>query len=135
MYRYDPPSRASSLLFSTLFALRKFYLRHLSLPRPYFLRHRALSEHPDKDGRLHLRIWDAAPYYVKPTLVNRWGPGAWVSWLMGRPVPGDGGGKFYPQGYVIGDVGPRRYEGKGREEVKRTVERLEAERKGGCPFG
>ncbi|KAK2760709.1 hypothetical protein FQN54_001944 [Arachnomyces sp. PD_36] len=131
---YDPPSRLSSALFSTLFSLRKFYLRHLALPRPYFRRYRFLTETPDKNGRGYTIAWDAAPYYVKPTLMNRWGPGALLTWLMGRPVPGDEGEKYYPGGYVIEDVGPKRFEGKGREELGRTRERLEGERRGQCPF-
>lgn len=53
---------------------------------------------------------------------------------MGRPLPGDEGWKYYPGGYLIGEMGPKRYEGKGKGEVERTRERLEGERKGGCPF-
>lgn len=133
--RYEPPSLASSTLFTAIFSARKLLLRHLSLPRPYIFRNRVLSDDPHADGRFPLRIWNAAPYYVQPTLLNRWGPTAWLTRLMGRPLPGDEGEKYYPGGYVIGDMGPRRYEGKGAAEVKRTREWLERERTGGCPFG
>lgn len=53
---------------------------------------------------------------------------------MGRPLPGDEGEKYYPRGYLIEEVGPKRFEGKGKEDVRRTRERLEGERKGQCPF-
>lgn len=54
---------------------------------------------------------------------------------MGLPVPGDEGDKYFPKGYIIAEVGPKGFQGKGGEEVKETVERLRRVRTGGCPFG
>ena len=92
-------------------------------------------EGPDSDGRCSLSVWEAAPYYVKPTFWRRWGPQAWVSKYMGLPVPGDEGAKYHPEGYSIPDVGPKAFLGKGAESAKETVHGLAKTRTGGCPFG
>jgi len=93
-----------------------------------------MSDKPDEHGRYFLFDSDGAPFYVKPTFMNRWGPGAWISWLRGLPLPGDDGDTYYPQGYFIPDVGPKAFEGKGRDYFQKTMERLEKERTGQCPF-
>lgn len=48
----------------------------------------------------------AAPYFVKPTMWNRWlNPGTWWWWAMGRPTPGTE--RIYePDGYSIPALGP-----------------------------
>ena len=51
--------------------------------------------------------------------------------LMGLPLPGDGGDRFFPEGYKIAEVGPRRL-GKGVLPVDRAGTRKGRE---GCPFG
>lgn len=89
---------------------------------------------PAADGQRSLRIWDAAPYYVKPTYWRRWGPGALGSRLLGLPLPGDDGDKYYPQGYQLSNVGPDRMLGKGLDSVRETVSKLQETRTGGCPF-
>lgn len=71
---------------------------------------------------------------MKPTLRNRWGPVAWLTWLLRRPLPGDEGLKYYPQGYYIPDVGPKYFEGKGRTSLAATMDELKISRTGGCPF-
>lgn len=109
-------------------------LRYLSLPRPYYFRHSSITESLDQNNRVFFTQWDAAPYYVKPTLWSRWGPTAWLTWALGRPLPGDDGNKYYPQGYEIQDVGPKYFEGKGREAMKGTVEELNALQESRCPF-
>lgn len=79
--------------------------------------------------------WDAAPYYVKPTLWNRWlSPTAWITRLLRLPVPGDEGDNYYPRGYDIADVGPRAFAGRGKDYIARQKEVLRKERTGGCPF-
>jgi hypothetical protein len=109
-------------------------MRYLALPRPYFLRYLMFSEQQNEYGRFFATKWDAAPYYVKPTLLNRWGPTAWLTWALGLPLPGDEGDKYYPKGYYIPDVGPKYQEGKGREEVEKMKADLRKERTGQCPF-
>ena len=75
--------------------------------------------------------YDAMPYYVRPTLWNRWSPGAWINWSMGLPIPGDDGEKYFPGGYKVSEVGPEKaVKGFGSER-----EKVEEMRGGGCPFG
>ncbi|KAJ5771008.1 uncharacterized protein N7511_003059 [Penicillium nucicola] len=113
---------------------RKLFLRHLMPPRPSFLRYQSFTEEPDEYERFFLTKWEAAPYYVKPTLWNRWGPTAWLTWALGRPVPGDEGDKYSPAGYVIPDIGPKELEGRGRKELENYLAQMKDYRTGKCPF-
>ncbi|KAJ6143810.1 hypothetical protein N7471_003263 [Penicillium samsonianum] len=131
---YEPPSAFCTALLSTILTARRLFLRYLSLPRPYFLISTSIVEEPDQNGRFFLKQWEAAPYYVKPTLWNRWGPMAWLTWALGRPVPGDEGDKYYPTGYNVPDVGPKYFEGKGRKQLDETLLELKGYRTGKCPF-
>lgn len=79
-------------------------------------------------------IWEGAPFYVQPTIWNRWGPVAWFKRALGLPLPGDDGDKYYPQGYYTPDLGPKYFEGKGRKELEVIKEGLRAQRLGQCPF-
>lgn len=48
----------------------------------------------------------AAPYFVKPTIWNRWlSPGTWWWWAMSRPIPG-AEDIHEPDGYSIPALGP-----------------------------
>ena len=135
---YDDPPAIYPVLVNGFLTLRKYTLRYLALPRPAFMRVRQVRDEADAQGRRTLRLYDNFPYYVRPTLMNRWGPGAWMSWLMGRPLPGDAG--FTPEGFLTEKVGPKLFEhtGKRKEdwgrEAEQTKERLRKERTGGCPF-
>lgn len=131
---YDAPPPLYATVFSALLNTRRFILRYLTPPRPYFMRYMSLTETPDEDNRIFMTQWDAAPYYVKPSLWNRWSPTAWVTWMLGRPLPGDEGERYYPRGYRIEDVGPRYFEGKGGKSMVEFVEELKMARTGGCPF-
>ncbi|KAE8377980.1 67 kDa myosin-cross-reactive antigen family protein [Aspergillus bertholletiae] len=112
---YNAPPRIYHAIFLSLVAVRRFYLRYLSLPRPNFLRLDVFSEKPNEHGRHYVRTWSGAPYYVQPTLLNRWGISAWFSRLLGLPLPGDEGEKYYPNGFDTADLGPKYFEGKGRK--------------------
>ena len=135
---YDDPPAIYPMLINGFFTLRKLVLRYLALPRPKLLRSRHVRDEPDAAGRRTLTQYDNFPYYVKPTLVNRWGLGAWISWLTGRPLPGDEG--FMPEGFLTEKIGPKMFELKGKRnedwqrEAQQTRERLRRERTGGCPF-
>jgi hypothetical protein len=135
---YDDPPPMYPKLVNAILSLRKHALRYLALPRPEFFRVRQVHDAPDAQGRRALRLYDNLPYYVKPTLMNRWGPGAWVSWLMGQPLPGDEG--FMPDGFLTEMVGPKMFEDKGMpggdwdREAGQIKERLRRERTGACPF-
>lgn len=132
--RYDAPTPFFAAVFSSLLTVRKLCLRYLVPPRPYFLRYASFTEEPDQNGRFYLTKWEAAPYYVKPTFWNRWGPEAWLTWFLGHPLPGDQGDKYYPSGYDIQDVGPKYFEGKGRKQLEESMAELKDFRTGKCPF-
>ncbi|KAI4257139.1 MAG: hypothetical protein LQ352_001779 [Teloschistes flavicans] len=129
--KYEKPPVVYFKLLSLLLGTRKLLLRYLFLPRMFPVEE---LDKPAADGRRSLCTWDAAPYYVKPTYWRRWGPGALGSRLLGLPLPGDDGDKYYPQGYQLANVGPNGMLGKGTDSARETVSRLQATRTGGCPF-
>ncbi|KAL4733078.1 streptococcal 67 kDa myosin-cross-reactive antigen like family-domain-containing protein [Aspergillus similis] len=131
---YQPPPAVYKKIFSSLVAIRKFYLRYLALPRPNFQRIDIFTDEPNEYGRYYVNVYEAIPYYVKPTIWNRWGPGAWVRWAMGMPLPGDEDDKYYPHGFDLEDLGPKYFEGKGRKSVAEIRELLKKERRGQAPF-
>ncbi|KIW12921.1 hypothetical protein PV08_08108 [Exophiala spinifera] len=131
MFDEAPPGYARFL--NGFMAARRFFLRYLALPRPKFLTNPFATKTPDAKGRRYILRWDTTPTYVKPTLWNRWGPGALVNMLVGVPRPGDKG--MYPEGFEVRTVGPLAFaNGKGEKEMEMTRERLKRERTGGCPF-
>jgi hypothetical protein len=131
---YDPPRRVVKVMFDAAVVIRRFFLRYLALPRPYFMRRDVFTEKPNEYGRHHVQEWNGMPYYVRPTLWNRWGPSAWVQRLIGLPLPGDEGDKYYPRGYHTPDVGPKYFEGKGRKGLEKIKEKLRVQRTGKSPF-
>lgn len=132
--RYPAVGKIYSLIFSSMFSIRKYLLRYFFLPRPFFMPDVRLDKDPSAEARHFLSVWEGAPFYVKPTFLRRWGPSAWLTWILGNPLPGDDGDTFCPQGYKIGDVGPKNFEGKGHEQVRLMRERFAKERRGQCPF-
>lgn len=132
--RHEPPTTFFASVFSAVLTARKLVLRYLALPRPNFMRYSSFTEEADEHNRFFLTEWEAAPYYVKPTFWNRWGPMAWLTWVMGRPLPGDDGQRYYPSGYNIEDVGPKYFEGKGKKTLEETMKEFEKYRTGKCPF-
>lgn len=132
--RMKPVPPALSAVFATVFQLRQFYLRYLALPRPDWNRLNAFTDAPNKHGRHFLLQLQGAPYYVRPTIWNRWAPMAWVKWSLGQPLPGDEGKKYFPQGYYTPDLGPKYFEGKGRKEMEAIKLSLQESRQGQCPF-
>ena len=54
--------------------------------------------------------------------------------MMGLPVPGDEGDRYWPNGYKIAEVGPESMKGNGAEYMRASKERLLGERMKGCPF-
>jgi hypothetical protein len=81
-----------------------------------------------------MRRYRVHPWYVKPTLKNRWGLSAWGIWFRGGTLPGDGGQTYFPEGFLASEVGPSALSGKGREEMDEMRKRLKEARRGGCPF-
>ncbi|KAI1074858.1 hypothetical protein F5B20DRAFT_585868 [Whalleya microplaca] len=129
----EPDILPAAVVYSTL-ALRRFVLRHLCLPRLSELR-RILDADPATGRYRQRRSYGHYPFYVAPTLWNRWGPLAWAVWLYGGKVPGDDPLVHMPQGYRFEDLGPEKYRGKGVREAEADVERLRGSKRGGCPFG
>jgi hypothetical protein len=98
------------------------------------MRYHLIDEHVDSQGRRALKRYEAHPFYVRPTLWNRWGPPAWPSRFLGLPLPGDDGETYYPHGFSIQEVGPSMFVGKGTAAADETKARLRGVRTGGCPF-
>lgn len=132
---YEKPPQWLTTLTHLILDLRKYTLRFFFLPRPFFFAKRGTTESASKDGTFFLINQDNAPWYIKPTLWNRYGPSTWISRLMGLPLPGDEGDKYRPKGYTIPEVGPENLRGKGQEFLKAEKERVGKVRLGGgCPF-
>lgn len=140
---FQNPPRIYSTLTTTILTTRRLLLRHLSPPRPSFLRNFAIARGPNpQTNRYNYIPYQAHPFYVKPTFWNRWGPKAWLVWAFGGAVPGskkllaEGGDEYFePQGYTLENLGPVRLRGKGRGRAEMFEEKLRRERLGGCPFG
>ena len=132
---YEKPPRWLSTTTHLMLDLRKYTLHYLILPRPSFLARRMTTESPSKDGRFFMTVQESAPWYIKPTLWNRYGPSTWISRLMALPLPGDEGKKYWPNGYKIPEIGPETVRGKGVDFLQAEKERVGKVRGGGCPFG
>ncbi|KAI1324668.1 hypothetical protein F5Y16DRAFT_380491 [Xylariaceae sp. FL0255] len=127
------PSVTAAAVVYPAIQLRRLYLRYLSLPR--FIEVKRLGATDPKTGRMHSRFaYGNHPYYITPTLWNRWGPKAWAIWLYGGDVPGDNPEEHMPQGYLWIDLGPKNRMGLGGDEMTVDIKRMEAQRRGGCPF-
>ncbi|KAI0473359.1 hypothetical protein GGR56DRAFT_675860 [Xylariaceae sp. FL0804] len=138
----EPGIGAAALVFPALW-VRRFVLRHLALPRLGELRRLGDEDGAEADGEkvsggdrhYHTRhAYGNFPYYVRPTLWNRWGPRAWAVWLLGGSLPGDDPAEHMPQGYRFADLGPRDRMGQGLDEMDEDVGRMAASGRGGCPF-
>lgn len=119
---------------NSVMVVRAFVTRNIALPRPSFLAARAVSEKPDKNGRLYKLDWIDKPWYVKPTFGERYGVPALLMKAFGRPVAGSEGTRFHPEGYVVTDIGPESLKGKGLGEMEKEKEKLRGRKNVGCPF-
>jgi len=129
----DHPSLAYRVVASVAVTTRKWVIRYLCLPRFEWFRVKYVSDEMDpKTGKYHTVSYNAHPYYVSPTLLSRWSPGAVIKRLLGGVAPGDEGDKYIPDGYDISRLGPDNMVGKGEAEMARNMEVL-ADRRG-CPM-
>lgn len=129
---YETPSSWVRITVSVGIALRKFVLKHLLLPRPQSMAMPWFSEIDPTTGRSLFEQYIGYPFYIKPTMLRRWGWKSWLLWLTGSYVPSSNKPEFRPEGYKIPDLGPAVFEGKGREEMeaaKTAILRMQ-----GCPF-
>ena len=93
-----------------------------------------ITDEPSKDGTYFMKAWEAVPWYVRPTIRNRNSLQSWMSWFMGLPIPGDDGGKYWPQGYKINEIGPDFMRGNGGDYAEHSIPKVAAVRMAGCPF-
>lgn len=129
--RHPCPSPYHEAVAHTVIAIRKFVIRHLCLPRPYFLRRRHLLDHSDpQTGRYHVARWRVHPWYTRPSFGSDWGIRGWLGWMRG----GQTENKFLPAGYEIREVGPQWFVGKGEEEMDKIEEMLRGRNRESCPF-
>ncbi|RFU30027.1 hypothetical protein B7463_g6329, partial [Scytalidium lignicola] len=132
---YPTPSKSYFRLVHVIFETRRFFLRYLSLPRPSFMRVRNIDDKPDpQTGRFFYKDYQVHPFYNKPGFWNRWGPDAWLVWILGGDLPGSKGDRYIPQGYKFEEVGPSSMKNKGMRETKAFEEKIASERPVGCPF-
>ena len=130
----DSPAIYHKIL-RTILEVRKLVLRHFSLPRPEFMRKQLIPTNADgKTGRFNAIKYSSYPWYVKPSLIRRWGSWAWMTRLLGRKLPSDDGNRYAPEGYIFTEIGPQAFKGKGIEEMDETCSRLANQGRGGCPF-
>lgn len=134
MARYPRPPTIYFQVIEIVVALRKYFLKYIALPRPDFMRYRLVDDQVDDQGRRALTRYDGHPFYVRPTLWNRWGPSAWPSRVLGLPLPGDDDDAHHSKGFLIPEVGPDMFVGKGHAAATETKARLRKERTGRCPF-
>ncbi|KAI1206987.1 uncharacterized protein F4807DRAFT_210274 [Annulohypoxylon truncatum] len=127
------PDIAAVAITHTLLTIRRFVVRYLTLPR--FFEVKRLGPQDPKTGRMTQMIpYGNYPFYIKPTLWNRWGPLAWVIWMYGGKVPGDNPEEYMPQGYLFSDIGPKKRMGQGIKEAEADADRIRASGWSGCPF-
>lgn len=127
---FDPATPLVKSLLNTFMAIRRFLLRHLALPRITPIRNLSKEETPD--GRRYVEIWGIAPHYVKPTFWSRWGPSALFQLAIGAPRPGDQG--MCGEGYLRSNIGPKSFEGKGKEFFQSEKDVVRKIQTRGCPF-
>jgi hypothetical protein len=134
--RISDPPYVLELVFNSMITLRKCILRYACPPRPYFLRRVYNCEQPDPDtGRYQSRRWLGRPWYVKTSILDRWGLPAWMLWMNGAATTTMFDDiRFMPNGYLIEDMGPEVQVGKGREEMRNTMAILDSKSIARCPF-
>ena len=130
--RYDRPPKWCYRLTLVTLTLRKYSLRYLALPRPTMLASNTTARNQNSAGRYHMNTMDALPFYVKPTLLNRYGPSSWLARAVGVPLPEQG--KYCSEGFKAEDVGPETMKGKGLDFVQRSQDSIAQMRTNGCPF-
>ncbi|KAJ5173597.1 uncharacterized protein N7500_001528 [Penicillium coprophilum] len=130
----EEPAWLTQTALEAVVTVRKFLIRHFFLPRPDFLRSRWFTSEPDPStGRYHFMQYIGHPWYIKPTLIQRWGLKSWVLWFTGGYIPSKYLPEYRPEGYRIADLGPVSLEGKGADEMRDAKQRVMT-RFQGCPF-
>ncbi|KAL4753958.1 hypothetical protein BDW72DRAFT_209294 [Aspergillus terricola var. indicus] len=131
----EKPSRLLSLALRLVRNLRRFLLKHLALPRPAVLAVRLVHDSPNPEtGLYNFERKGLQPWYVRPTVWSKWGPGAWLIRVFGGKMPGSCGDWYLPQGYNLTTIGPEPQKGRGLEEMGLDIEVIRARGVATCPF-
>lgn len=132
--KLQQPSRPMAYTLSMVLNFRKLALRHLCLPRRDAARELWFSQSPDpRTGRFHATHYVDRPWYIEPSLSNRWHIVSWILWSVGGAIPSKDNPENRPEGYKIADLGPENMEGKGIQEMD-MARSLLAEQVRKCPF-
>lgn len=127
---FDPAHPMVKSGLEAFMTVRRFLLLHLALPRIGFVRNLSKEETPE--GRRYVKNWGIAPHYVKPTFWSRWGPLGLFQLAIGAPRPGDEG--MCPEGYLRSNMGPKSFDGKGKEFFESELKVVRETQTRGCPF-
>ncbi|PKX95171.1 uncharacterized protein P174DRAFT_386416 [Aspergillus novofumigatus IBT 16806] len=131
----ESPSLLLSIVLGFVRHSRKLVLRYLALPRPSFLAVKLVHDTPNRETNLYnFDRKGLQPWYVRPTLWSKWGPGALLVRIFGGRMPGSGGDRYLPQGYDLMTIGPEPQKGKGLQEMSLDMEVIKARGVATCPF-
>jgi hypothetical protein len=124
-----------------LLAMRKYFVRHLMLPRYSTLQ---IFGEENAAGYRSMMFWEIEPWYVASSKKSSWLHSAYTRFFR---LPTAGDAKYRPEGYKLLEIGPKYLEGKGGKEVLSFVERGDARSfttfghfdnevytRGGCPL-
>lgn len=95
---------------------------------------RYISDPDETTGRIKHFHYMKEPWYCPDTFWARWNPESLLTRLFGGHIPGDGGPRLKPEGFLFEDLGPIRVMGKGAEEGKVLEEEVKKKSVTGCPF-
>ncbi|KAM4057100.1 C6 finger domain-containing protein [Hirsutella rhossiliensis] len=126
------PGIAVSAFTYTLLLCRRLFLRYLTLPRisPVWI----VSGPDPTTGKLHHNRYLKEPWYVPATAWTRWDLQAWMTRACGGMLPGDGGPRMKPDGFLFDDIGPLNRIGRGAAEMARIEEVVRGEAARKYPF-
>lgn len=111
----NTPSDHLRSFLCSLLTLRKFFVRHLMLPRYKTLQ---VFGPENESGYRSMAFWEIEPWYVASSKSCSW---VFLTYarMFGLPIAGDD--KFRPEGYKLHEIGPKHLEGKGGDTVRSFV--------------
>lgn len=134
-FSLESPGYLLSFVINLVQTSRKLFLRYLALPRPAFRAVKLVHDMPNQETKLYnFERKVLQPWYIRPTVWSKWGPGALLVRLFGGKVPGSRGDRYQPQGYDLMTIGPEPQRGRGVEEMRSDIEVIKARGVAMCPF-
>ncbi|GCB20244.1 hypothetical protein AAWM_03129 [Aspergillus awamori] len=131
----ESPGYILSFVINFVQASRKLFLQYLALPRPSFHAVKLVHDLPNQKTNLYnFERKVLQPWYIRPTVWSKYGPGALLIRLFGGKVPGSRGDRYQPQGYDLMTIGPEPQKGRGSEEMRGDIEVIKARGVATCPF-